>query len=277
MDEEYAGDGRERGGVALAVAPTGTPTGAPVDGRNAAPYTDLAGVYDRLMADIEYDEWAAFIVRTAARRGLPSGSAGSGLLDLGCGTGNATLPMWELGYEVEGLDASSAMLAAARKKLPGIVFHLDTFEEFSLGRRFQLVYSVFDALNNLLTEAAFARCLARVRDHLVPGGVFMFDVNTPTGLRELWLDGVSEGWADDVYYRWTHTYDEESGLATVEAYCETGEGSFVEVHQERGYATPDLVRLLAAAGFADVAVIEYPDGQPARPDAERVWVVASSP
>ena len=246
--------------------------------RPAAPYTDLAGVYDRLMADIEYDDWAAFILRTAERRGF----AGGALLDLGCGTGNATLPMWELGYEVEGLDASPAMLAVARRKLPGIAFHHGTFEAFSLPRRFHFVYSVFDALNNLLDEAAFARCLARVREHLVPGGVFMFDVNTPTGLRELWQGGVSEGWADDVYYRWTHAYDEATGLATVEAYCDTGaeapaQGAFTEVHQERGYAAADLVRLLEAAGFEDVAVIEYPEGGPARPDAERVWVVAVSP
>lgn len=246
--------------------------------RPAAPYTDLAGVYDRLMADIEYDDWAAFILRTAERRGF----AGGALLDLGCGTGNATLPMWELGYEVEGLDASPAMLAVARRKLPGIAFHHGTFEEFSLPRRFHLVYSVFDALNNLLDEAAFSRCLTRVREHLVPGGVFMFDVNTPTGLRELWQGGVSEGWADDVYYRWTHSYDEATGLATVEAYCDTGaeastQSAFTEVHQERGYAAADLVRLLAAAGFEDVAVIEYPEGETASRDAERVWAVAVSP
>ncbi len=262
--------------------------------RPAAPYTDLAGVYDRLMADIEYDDWAVFILRTAARRGFTGGA----LLDLGCGTGNATLPMWELGYEVEGLDASEAMLAVARRKLPGIAFHHGTFEEFSLPRRFGLVYSVFDALNNLLDEAAFSRCLARVREHLLPGGVFVFDVNTPVGLRELWYGGVSEGWADDVYYRWTHTYDEATGLATVEAYCDTVAGAaddepasgaarpeaeaellrgFTEVHQERGYAGPDLVRLLSAAGFQDVAIIEYPDGEAASPDAERVWAVAVSP
>lgn len=239
----------------------------------AAPYTAIADVYDRIMADIEYDEWAELILRVAGDLGF----AGGPLLDLGCGTGNATLPMWERGYEVEGLDASQAMLVVARRKLPGIAFHLGDFRTFRLGRRFALVYSVFDALNNLLTDEAFSACLARVREHLAPGGVLVFDVNTPTGLRELWQGGVAEGWADDVYYRWAHDYDEGTGLATVEAYCDTPGLEFTEVHHERGYDEAALRRLLLEAGFVDATFMEYPGGTPPGAGAERIWVAARLP
>lgn len=240
---------------------------------DAAPYTLLAGVYDAIMAEVEYDEWADFVIELAEA----SGYAGGPLLDLGCGTGNATLPMWRRGLEVEGLDASEAMLAVARRKLPGVTFTRGDFETFRLGRRFALVYSVFDALNNLLSDEAFARALGRIRAHLRPGGVLVFDVNTPTGLRELWEGGVAEGWADDVYYRWSHDYDEATGLVTVAAYCQTEEGGFTEVHRERGYAEAELRRLLAAAGFVDARVVAFPGAGPAPAEAERVWVVARAP
>ncbi len=238
-----------------------------------APYTSLATVYDTIMAEVEYDDWAEFICAVAEQHGLKKGP----LLDLGCGTGNATLPMWQRGYAVEGLDASAAMLEVARRKLPGIRFTQGTFEEFALPGKYALIYSVFDALNNLLTDEAFAACLARVHAHLRPGGLFIFDVNTSVGLRELWHGGVAEGWADEVYYRWSHVYDEATGLATVAAYCETGEASFTEVHTERGYDEPDLLRLLAAAGFEGATALEFPDGELAQPDAERIWVVARRP
>lgn len=237
---------------------------------DAAPYSALADVYDKIMADVEYDDWAEFILALALDRGLPDGR----LLDIGCGTGNATGPLHARGYEIVGVDASEAMLAVARAKLPDVTFVQGSFERFSVGGTFAMVVSVFDALNNLLSDAAFLAAAERVRDHLAPGGLFVFDVNTPIGLRDLWEGGLAEGWADDVYYRWVHTYDPERNVATVEAYCDTPGGSFTEVHRERGYDAANLVALLTRAGFVEVEILTYPDARPAPEDADRVWVVA---
>lgn len=239
----------------------------------AAPFTLLASVYDAVMADVEYDLWAEFVLRLASERGYACGPA----LDLGCGTGNSTAPLAARGIAVEGVDASADMLAVARAKLPGTTFHQGGFASFALPRRFALAYSVFDSLNNLLTEAEFDAACRNVLRHLAPGGVFVFDANTELALRELWAGGKVEGWADDVYYSWLHTYDEAAGLAYVEAYCSTPQGSFVERHAERGYAPGELRSLVEGAGFADVAVVTYPDGEPAGDDADRVWVAARRP
>jgi ubiquinone/menaquinone biosynthesis C-methylase UbiE len=239
----------------------------------AEPFTLLASVYDVIMAEVEYEEWAGFILALANARGYGGGP----LLDLGCGTGNSTAPMHERGLDVTGVDASAAMLAVARDKLPEVEFHQAGFTELRLERTFELVYSVFDALNNLLTDVDMREALARVYHHLEPGGLFIFDVNTPTGLRDLWEGGKAEGWADDVFYRWTHTYDELTGLAHVEALCSTSEGSFVERHSERGYDAVDLARLLAGAGFTAIEVVTFPDAEPAPVDADRIWVVATRP
>lgn len=235
-----------------------------------APFTALARVYDRIMADIEYDEWAEFVLVKATELGY----AGGPLLDLGCGTGNGTLPMVQQGLEVEGLDASEAMLSVARAKLPGVKFHQAHFEEFRLGRRYALVYSLFDSLNNLLDDASFGAMARNVRAHLKPGGVFVFDVNTTAGLELLWEGGVASGWADDVYYRWEHSFDEERQLAKVEAFCDSEEGAFTEVHYERGYDAGHVSRLLTEAGFAHVEVSAHPDGGAVTPETERLWVAA---
>lgn len=236
------------------------------------PFTSLALVYDDIMADIEYDDWSAFILDQVKARGWCPGP----MLDLGCGTGNATLPMIRRGFPVMGIDASEDMLEVARRKAPEARFVRDGFESFDLPQRFALVYSVFDSLNNLLTRDAFRATAERVLRHLAPGGIFMFDVNTSLGLRKLWEHGRAEGWAGETYYNWRHSFDEESGLARVDAFCLRGDVAFTEVHFERPYDPPEIRGLLADAGFGEIDVICYPDGTPAPHDAQRVWVVARS-
>lgn len=241
-----------------------------MSGSTADPFTQLAEVYDTIMAEVEYGDWAEFLLDLASERGFRSGS----ILDIGCGTGNAMLPLAGRGLELHGVDASEAMLAVARAKLPGAKFTRATFTDFELHRRFDLVISVFDSLNNLLTDADFSDMAERVVRHLRPGGLFVFDVNTPAGLKDLWEGGKAEGWADDVYYCWVHSFDESTGLATVEAYCDHPGGSFTEVHTERGYEPASLNRLLLGAGFRSVECLLYPDGAPADETADRLWVVA---
>jgi len=237
----------------------------------SAPFTRLAEVYDDIMADVSYGAWFQFLRDQARARGAPAGR----LLDLGCGTGNATLPAHEAGLPVDGLDLAPSMLDVARGKLPDVDFYEADVRTFTLPHRYALVYSVFDALNNLLDDDSFLAMARTVHAHLEPGGVFAFDANTTHGLRTLWLDGRAEGCAGDVYYRWLHTYDEERRLATVEAYCEGPRGAFTEVHQERPYDPADLTRLLREAGFAAIDVVRYPGGEPASEDDERVWVFAT--
>ena len=240
---------------------------------SSAPFTSLALVYDDIMADIEYDDWAAFMLRELRERGWHEGP----MLDLGCGTGNATLPMLARGFTVTGVDASAEMLAVAREKAPHTRFVLGDFETFEAGGPYALAYSVFDSLNNLLEPGAFAKAAANVFAHLAPGGFFMFDVNTTRGLRDLWESGRAEGWAGEVYYNWRHTFDPEVRLARVDAFCLKGTTAFTEVHYERPYDPPELRELLGGAGFASVEVITYPDGDPAPHDAQRVWTIARRP
>ncbi|ADI16018.1 class I SAM-dependent DNA methyltransferase [Truepera radiovictrix] len=239
------------------------------------PFSRLADVYDAIMSDIAYDAWAAFILQLAQRAGaeLPA-PARTRLLDLGCGTGNSAAPFVARGMQVVGLDAAERMLEVARRKLPEARFVRATFTDFSLPGRFDLVVSVFDALNNLLEPGDLRRCGERVLAHLEPHGAFVFDVNTTHGLRELWEGGRAEGWVDDVYYLWEHTFDETTGLAQVVAYCERGGRSFTEVHVERPYDPPEIEALLRAAGFSSVRAVTYPDADAPTPETERVWVVA---
>jgi SAM-dependent methyltransferase len=107
---------------------------------------------------------------------------GGPVLELGCGSGRVLLPIARDGFACTGLDSSRAMLdALARKNPPAHVRLLEgRMEAFDLGAdRFSLIYSAFRAFQHLLTVEEQLSCLAAVRRHLAPGGLFAFDVFAP--------------------------------------------------------------------------------------------------
>ena len=247
-----------------------------------APFTALARVYDAIMADIEYDAWADFILSYAADAGRQPRTA----LDLACGTGNLTRELRAAGLNVTGLDASAEMLHVAAERLPGVRFVPGDLRTFELHQTFNLVTCVFDSLNNLTEDGELRQALERCRAHLAPGGLLAFDVNTRVGVRELWEGDSIEGvealpGGQDVHYHWSHRYDAARQLGVVQAFCRiVGDGAgdeaeeFVETHHERGYDVPELEVLLREAGFATWEIVEYPDYAPPEPGTARVWVFA---
>ena len=239
----------------------------------APPFTSLAAVYDEIMQDVPYASWVDFALREAARRGWTGGR----VLELGCGTGNATLLLEARGLEIVAVDASPEMLAVARGKLTRAELVRGDVRDVDLRGRFTLALGVFDVVNNLLADDDLPRVAGHVLAHLAPGGVWAFDANTSAGLEALWEGEVVEGWAGDVHYRWRHAWDPVARLATVDAWCEGPAGAFREEHRERPYDPDELRTLLTHAGFARVDVVVFPSGEAAEADDPRVWAFATAP
>jgi SAM-dependent methyltransferase len=109
--------------------------------------------------------------------------AGASVLELGCGTGRLTIPLARMGRQVAGLDASAAMLAAARVKAAKagarVQWVRGDMASFDLGRRFDLIVVSCNSLAHMTTNEALVGCLASVRRHLSDHGVFAFDVVNP--------------------------------------------------------------------------------------------------
>jgi len=109
--------------------------------------------------------------------------SGGPVLELGCGTGRALIPIAARGIACAGVDASQAMLDEFRRK-PGaaaVSLSCERMESFDLkGRRFQMVFAAFRGFQHLDAVEQQLACLSRVRSHLGPGGVFAFDVFNPS-------------------------------------------------------------------------------------------------
>jgi SAM-dependent methyltransferase len=106
------------------------------------------------------------------------------VLELACGTGRLTLPIAQGGIEIVGLDQSASMLAYARAKAEKagacISWIKADCRRFALERKFPLIFMAFNSMQHLHDHASLAALFERVRDHLKPGGRFIFDVFNPS-------------------------------------------------------------------------------------------------
>ena len=97
-----------------------------------AAYESFARVYDELMDNVPYDDWADFIRSRLVEKGICDGL----VLDLCCGTGRMTGRLHNLGYDMIGVDSSVEMLEIAREKAgddcEGLLYLHQDMREFEL-------------------------------------------------------------------------------------------------------------------------------------------------
>lgn len=117
----------------------------------------------------------------AALSPLPAGSA---VLDLGCGTGEFTQYLAELGYDAVGIDLSENAIAVARQRYPQRTFLCGMPEdhEAELIGRFAAVWTT-EVIEHIMDVYGFLRAAHRA---LRPGGLLV--LTTPYhGLIKNWL------------------------------------------------------------------------------------------
>jgi SAM-dependent methyltransferase len=107
------------------------------------------------------------------------------VLEIGCGTGQATVPLARLGHEVVAVELSPDMAAVARRRLasfPNARVEVSAFEDWPLDGRFDLVLSA-TAFHWLDPDVRMAKAadalrpggrLAVVSTHHVKGGTEVF-------------------------------------------------------------------------------------------------------
>lgn len=217
-------------------------------------YERLAEHYDRFTRDHDHRTWLTRLEALARRHGL----RGRAVLDLACGTGKSLEPVLELGYTGAGCDLSPAMLARARRRLPGVwLCEADVRDLPPLGR-FDWVTCLDDALNYLLGDDDLALTLAGVASVLADDGVATFDLNTRSAHR----DGFDATWVvEDAGHhmcwqgRGCDDGPGEIGCADIDCFSPV-DGMWHRTssrHEQRWWSVADVHEAAARAGLVVVA------------------------
>lgn len=149
----------------------------------------VAAFFDADYAD--YDVDLPVLEAYAARTGGP-------LLELGCGTGRALVPLAQAGYEVTGVELSPAMLARAeaRADAAGVAERVHLIEgdytTAPLAGPYKFAYIVMNTFLHLPDREAQLAALRHWREHLAPRGLLLIDVFHPDVAQLAALDGRLE-------------------------------------------------------------------------------------
>lgn len=220
-------------------------------------YKALASSYDRLTNDVDYRSVVAFYFEILRREGVTVRTAA----DLACGTGSVTALLAERGVPVVGVDLSEDMLTQAQQKTqslnPRPVFLHQNLARLYLPRGVDLAVCALDSLDYITSPADCAAAIRRIFRALNPGGIFIFDVNTPEKLHA--MDGqIFLDEDEDVYCVWRGEFDEESNICSYGMDLFQRSGSLwhrsFEEHREYAYSRSQLTGFLKAAGFTNIHV-----------------------
>ena len=239
-------------------------------------YDRLAVCYDALTGDVAYERRADFLEKLFRRARIPVHT----VLDLACGTGTMTWILTGRGYELIGVDCSEEMLAVAAEKygevggVPPIFLH-QSMPKLDLYGTVDAAVCCLDSLNYLTSPADVRRTLERLRLFIAPGGVLIFDVNTPEKFRA--LDGqVFLDETEDAYCVWRTEYARRICTYYMDIFLRREDDVWersLEIHRERCHTEEELRAWLSQAGFGDIRV--WGDMKLRRPSADEQRVYFS--
>ena len=239
----------------------------------------FASVYDRFSDDAEYEKRAEYLLGLLRDGGVTEGI----LLDVACGTGKLTELLCGRGYEIIAADVSPEMLLIARERLaaadPDALLLCQDMRELDLYGTVDAAVCTQDSVNHLTEEEDVAAAFASVSLFLRPGGLFVFDVNTPFKHRQVLSGNTFVYEDDDAFLVWQNTECDEEGYVDImiDVFTEASDGRYDRASEdftERAYPPERLCALLEQAGLTVEGVYGDLTRTPPEEDEERLCIVA---
>lgn len=187
------------------------------------------------------------------------------MLDLACGTGTIALSFAQRGWEVYGVDASAGMLDLARRKAEQtgqpVILSQQDMRHFTLPHPVALATCLYDSLNYILTLADLRQVFTRVAAALLPGGLFMADMNTQEALEHAWGNNTLFVEGRHLALVMDSGYEPKTGLSTVHivGFVRQANGlydRFDEHHTEIAYENDAVGSALRETGLHVQAIYE---------------------
>ena len=239
-----------------------------------ADYDAFAWIYNRYWAGFARSVLPALDELVLKRLPAPAP-----ILDVCCGNGQLAHLLHERGYAVTGVDGSAEMIAYARQNAPECRFVVEDARTFHLPTEYAAALSTFDSLNHILDLTELTEAFRRVYAALLPGGIFVFDVNMEAGYQVRW-SGSGGQTADDHAFIQHWTYDADTSIAHIDFtffFLESDSGLWRRSDltlTQRAYSEDDLRTALQSAGFTNIVTQDAQELNLARERGGRLFFVA---
>lgn len=243
-------------------------------------YDLIAPFYDEVNSDINYSEWADFLEKIIEKEYAHRPEL---LLDLACGTGRMTLELARRGYDMTGIDYSPEMLdvarGAAESEGKDILWLCQDMSEFELYGTVDFAVCCLDSINHLTAPEALERCFSLVHNYLIPGGIFVFDINGRYKFENIYAQNSYVMENDSSMCIWQNDYDADSRICDfyITLFKEEKNGKYErydEIQSERMYTIGEIEKMLEKTGMEPLGAYSDFDFTEAGDDSERIYIVA---
>lgn len=231
-------------------------------------YAHLAGVYEYLCDDCDYERWSQYFVyltraglygNGAQKDGMQSLQGKKGV-DFGCGSGVFSRAFAREGCIMTGVDISENMLSAAEKitREEGlrVSYLAGDIARFKATEKYDFALAANDVIN-YVPKAKLLSAAKRTAAALRPGGAFVFDISSKYKFLNK-IDGkVSADDRDDVTYLSFGKVSGDVATLDVTLFVRRADGAFTrfdELHTQYVYDEAEICSALTLAGFEVLSV-----------------------
>ncbi len=242
---------------------------------SAESYGGFAKIYDRLTDDVEYEKRCDYLERLFEKHLSFKPSL---IADLGCGTGTVCSILSERGYDMIGIDSSDMMLSEAIEKRGDrdILYLNQDMTDFELYGTVDVFLSMLDSLNYITDTEELSRVFSLAYNYLNPGGIFVFDVNTPYKYEMVLGNNIFTYDDGEVFYVWENSFDGEYCDFLINFFVKNGSDyrRITEEHTQRCHTFKELIDIIEASGLSLEGVYhELTENEPTG-ESERIFLVA---
>lgn len=159
-----------------------------------------------------------------------------------------------------------------------ILYLLQDMRSFELYGTVAAAVSICDSMNYILEKSDLQEVFRLVNNYLDPGGIFIFDFNTPYKYQYIMGDQVIAENRDECSFIWENGFDED---AQVNIYDLTifiqEEGDlfrrYQETHYQKAWSANDFIQAAEQAGMKVLAVYDAFTHDAPRADSERLYMI----
>ena len=239
-------------------------------------YTGFATVYDRYMDNIPYDDWAQNIKVLFEKYNMPMEI----VCDLGCGTGQMTRRLKEMGYDMIGIDVSYDMLmeAMSQEDSDGILYLCQDMRSFELYGTVGAVISLCDSMNYLADKDELLQVCKLANNYLDPKGLFIFDMKTDSYYKKLGTSTIAEN-REEGSFIWENEYnpDTRDNYYYLTIYEENEDGTFdrfEEEHMQHAFTVDEVKAAIKESGLELLQVLDVSTMAAPTEDSDRLYFIA---
>ncbi|MFH0734407.1 MAG: class I SAM-dependent methyltransferase [bacterium] len=231
-------------------------------------YKAISNIYNHLMIEIEYQEWADYIYDIYKKNKLPKGYS----LELACGNGMVAKYLSPKLQHFIISDKSKEMLHTITEfKSNKICFDM---LYLPLKNKYSFIYATFDSINYITDYKKLKLFFKNIDSVLVKGGCFTFDVslekNSLIVENELNREGIFNGY----HYNQQSKYNKKNRIHENSFIIISPEGKhYEEIHIQKIYKFEDYFKAIDGTKLFVTSCYNSFSFDDAKPTDERVQFI----